>query len=115
MFIESVAGILIVTPILLPIATSWGGPGPLWDYNGSKSGAGSYDTASRGKPIYCSSHCRRFLFEEEVKASIPFLIAGFAALAVITYVEPLSLWLPASWECNYVAGNVTVWHRSMFN
>ena len=33
-------------------------------------------------------------FEEEVKASIPFLIAGFAALAVITYVEPLSLWLP---------------------
>ena len=25
---------------------------------------------------------------------LPFLIAGFAALAVITYVEPLSLWLP---------------------
>lgn len=57
MFIESVAGILIVTPILLPIATHWGGPGPLWDYNGSKSGAGPYDTASRRKPIYRSSHC----------------------------------------------------------
>ena len=43
---------------------------------------------------YIAAAIAEIPFEEEVKASIPFLIAGFAALAVITYVEPLSLWLP---------------------
>ena len=79
MFIESVAGILIVTPILLPIATSLGV---------------GLTTPPVGENQYIAAAIAEIPFEEEVKASIPFLIAGFAALAVITYVEPLSLWLP---------------------
>ena len=94
MFIESVAGILIVTPILLPIATSLGVDPVHFGIIMVVNLALGLTTPPVGENQYIAAAIAEIPFEEEVKASIPFLIAGFAALAVITYVEPLSLWLP---------------------
>ena len=94
MFIESVAGILIVTPILLPIATSLGVDPVHFGIIMVVNLALGLTTPPVGENQYIAAAIAEVPFEEEVKASIPFLIAGFAALAVITYVEPLSLWLP---------------------
>jgi len=94
MFIESVAGILIVTPILLPIATSLGVDPVHFGIIMVVNLALGLTTPPVGENQYIAAAIAEIPFEEEVKASIPFLIAGFVALAVITYVEPLSLWLP---------------------
>ena len=85
---------LIFIFILLPIATSLGIDPVHFGIIMVVNLALGLTTPPVGENQYIAAAIAEIPFEEEVRASLPFLIAGFLALFVITYVEPLSLWLP---------------------
>ena len=93
-FIESVAGILIVTPILLPQAKMLGVDPVHFGIIMVVNLALGLTTPPVGENQYIAAAIADIPFEKEFKASIPFLIANFASLMLITYVPQLSLWLP---------------------
>lgn len=93
-FIETVAGILIVTPILSPIATNLGIDPVHFGIIMVVNLALGLVTPPVGENQYIAAAIAGIPFEQEVKASIPFLISAFLALAVITFVPEISLWLP---------------------
>ncbi|MGI5963531.1 MAG: TRAP transporter large permease [Lawsonibacter sp.] len=97
-FIESVAGILIVTPILLPQAEALGIDPVHYGIIMVVNLALGLCTPPVGENQYIAAAIAEIPFEKEFKASVPFLIANFAALIVITYVPQLSLWLPSLLE-----------------
>ncbi len=93
-FIETVAGILIVTPVLFPIVQSLGiDPihfGIIVTVNLSIGMA----TPPVGENQYIAAAIAKIPFEEEVKAALPFLAAAILSLIVITFIPQISLWLP---------------------
>lgn len=94
-FIETVAGILILTPILFPLAVQFGiNPihfGIIIVVNMSLGMA----TPPVGENQYIAAAIAGIPFEQEVKSALPFLAASLLALLLITYVPQLSLWLPS--------------------
>ena len=94
MFIETCAGILIVTPILFPVAMQLGIDPVHFGVIVSVNLAMGLSTPPVGENQYIAAAIADVPFEQELKAAIPFLIANFLALAVITYVPQLSTWLP---------------------
>ena len=93
-FIESVAGILIVTPILLPQALALGIDPVHYGVIMVVNLALGLTTPPVGENQYIAAAIADIPFEQEFKASLPFLLTNFIALMVITYVPQLSLWLP---------------------
>lgn len=93
-FIESVAGILIVTPILLPQALALGVDPVHFGIIMVVNLALGLTTPPVGENQYIAAAIAEIPFEAEFKASLPFLLANFVALLIITYVPQLSLWLP---------------------
>lgn len=93
-FIESVAGILIVTPILLPQAVALGVDPVHFGIIMVVNLALGLTTPPVGENQYIAAAIADIPFEVELKASLPFLFTNFFALMVITYVPQLSLWLP---------------------
>lgn len=93
-FIESVAGIMIVTPILMPIVYRLGIDPVHFGIIMISSLAFGLSTPPVGENQYIASAISGVPFEQQVKASIPFLIANYAAIIVITFVPEISLWLP---------------------
>lgn len=94
-FIESVAGILIVTPILLPQALALGVDPVHFGIIMVVNLALGLTTPPVGENQYIAAAIADIPFEQEFKASLPFLLTNFIALLVITYFEPLSTWLPS--------------------
>ena len=87
------SAILVVAPIVIPIANSFGvHPVHLGIIFLANLGIG-YSTPPVGMNLFIAS----FRFEQPVlklyKAALPFLLILLVALAVITYVPQLSLWL----------------------
>jgi len=87
------SAILVVAPIVIPIATSFGvDPVHLGIIFLANLGIG-YSTPPVGMNLFIAS----FRFEEPVlklyKATIPFLIILLFSLVIITYIPWLSLWL----------------------
>lgn len=93
-FIESVAGILIVTPILLPQALALGVDPVHFGIIMVVNLALGLTTPPVGENQYIAAAIADIPFEKQFKASMPFLAANFVGLMIITYVEELSLWLP---------------------
>lgn len=93
-FIESVAGILIVTPILLPQALALGIDPVHYGVIMVVNLALGLTTPPVGENQYIAAAIADIPFEQEFKASLPFLLTNFIALMVITYVPQLSLWFP---------------------
>lgn len=94
MFIETCAGILIVTPILFPVAMELGIDPVHFGVIISVNLALGLTTPPVGENQYIAAAIAEVPFEQEFKASIPFLIANFLALAVITFVPQLTTFLP---------------------
>ena len=87
------SAILVVAPIVIPVATSFGvDPVHLGIIFLANLGIG-YSTPPVGMNLFIAS----FRFDEPVlklyKATIPFLVILLLALALITYIPWLSLWL----------------------
>jgi len=93
-FMETVAAILILSPILFPISQVLGiDPvhfGIIIVINLSLGMA----TPPVGENQYIAAAIAKVPFEEEVKASLPFLVAAYLALIFITYIPKISLFLP---------------------
>ncbi len=94
MFIETCAGILIVTPILLPIAQQVGVDPIHLGVIMTVNLAMGLSTPPVGENQYIASAVAGVPFEQEFKACLPFLATNFLALMVITFVPELSLFLP---------------------
>lgn len=94
MFIEGICAILMITPILMPTVYALGiDPihfGLIMIINISLG----LTTPPVGENQYIVSKIAGIPFEEEVKGSIPFLITGYVALFIITFVPQITLWLP---------------------
>ncbi len=93
MFIESVAAILIITPILHPIAVSLGVDPIHFGIIMVVNLAIGLITPPVGENQYIAAAIAGIPFERVLKAIVPFFAALILALLVITYVPGLSLFL----------------------
>jgi TRAP-type C4-dicarboxylate transport system permease large subunit len=95
-FIESIAGLLIIMPIILPVALQLGiDPvhfGVVCCYN-MMIGA---ITPPMGACVFIVCGVADTKFDQVVKKLWPFLIAHIVTLILITYIPIISLWIP-SW------------------
>ncbi len=93
-FMESIAGLLVILPIILPIALQLGiDPlhfGVICCYNMMIGTC----TPPMGASIFIVCGIAETKFERVVKKIWPFVIAHIVALIIITYIPIISLWLP---------------------
>lgn len=95
MFIEANAALIIITPVLFPVLTSAGvDPVHLGIVIVANLGIGLI-TPPVGIALMLSSELAKVPFLETVRASWPFLLAGFVFVALITYFPQISLFLPS--------------------
>ncbi|WP_312836972.1 TRAP transporter large permease [Pantoea sp.] len=86
--------ILILTPVLLPVATSLGiDPVHFGMIMMTNLGIGLI-TPPVGTVLFVASAVSKQKIEEVVSAMLPFYVMLFLVLLLITYVPALSLWLP---------------------
>ena len=87
--------ILILTPILLPVAVQLGiNPVHFGIIMMTNLGIGLI-TPPVGSVLFVASAVSGVKIEQVVKSMLPFYLALFAVLVVITYVPIISLWLPS--------------------
>ena len=87
--------ILILTPILLPVAVQLGiNPVHFGIIMMTNLGIGLI-TPPVGSVLFVASAVSGVKLEQVVKSMLPFYLALFAVLIVITYVPIISLWLPS--------------------
>ena len=94
MFIESVAAILIVTPIMHPIAVSLGINPVHYGIIMVTNLAIGLCTPPVGENQYIVSAIADIPFEQEVKSSLPFVMVAFLGLFIITYIPDIVMFLP---------------------
>lgn len=93
-FIDTIGAILIMTPILLPIATGLGmSPVQFGVIMVLNLNIGLL-TPPVGVVLYVTGRVAKVPFETVVKATMPFLVPLVAILVLLTFVPQLSLWLP---------------------
>jgi len=94
MFIEGTAALILLTPIFVPLTTSYGiDPvhfGIVFILNLTIAGA----TPPVGTLMFTTCSISNVKIEDYIKEGYPFIIATMIALLVITYVPFLSLFLP---------------------
>lgn len=94
MFIEANAALIILTPILYPVATSMGvDPVHLGIIIVVNLSVGLL-TPPVGIGLMLSAELAKVSMLKAVKAVAPFLVAGLVFLLLITFVPEISLWLP---------------------
>lgn len=95
MFIEANAALMIMTPILMPIALSIGvDPVHLGVIMIANLGIGLV-TPPVGIATMLSAEIAGVKLISAFKASLPFLVAGGLFILLITFVPQISLWLPS--------------------
>ncbi len=92
--IESIAGLLIVMPIMLPIATQLGIDPVHFGVIACLNMMIGAVTPPMGACIFIVCGISNTKFEQVVKKIWPFLIAHVVALVLVTYIEKISLFLP---------------------
>jgi len=95
MFIEANAAIIIMTPILLPLATDLGmDPVQLGILITVNLGVGLI-TPPVGLAIMLAGEIAETSFVQAAKAAVPFLLAAIGFVLIITFIPEVSLWLPS--------------------
>lgn len=95
MIVDNIPNLMILTPIMLPIATALGvDPVHLGIFMTCNLGMGMV-TPPMGINLFVASGMTKIPLLKLAKATIPFLIAFLIGLALIVYVPGLSLWLPS--------------------
>ncbi|WP_019849280.1 TRAP transporter large permease subunit [Desulfitobacterium sp. PCE1] len=92
-FMEALAAIVILTPILLPIATKVGIDPIHFGIIMVVNLAIGFITPPVGVNLFVSSGIAKLKIEEIAKAVVPFLLAMIAVLLLITYVPSISMFL----------------------
>ena len=93
-FMETVAAITILVPVLLPIATSVGVDPVHFGVIMVLNLMIGLLTPPVGMVLYVLSRVSGVPFERCTKATLPFLIPLVAVLLLVTYVPVFSMWLP---------------------
>jgi C4-dicarboxylate transporter DctM subunit len=95
MIIDNIPNIMILTPILLPIAKAVGIDPTHFGIVMTVNLAVGMVTPPMGINLFVASGMTKIPMLKLAKACIPFLIAFLVCLLLITFVEPLSLFLPS--------------------
>lgn len=95
MILDNIPNIMILTPILLPIAEAVGVDPVHFGIIMTVNLAIGMVTPPMGINLYVASGMTEIPVLRLAKACIPFLIAFLIALMVITFVEPISMFLPS--------------------
>ena len=95
MIIDNIPNIMILTPIMLPIAKALGiDPVHLGVFMTCNLAMGMV-TPPMGINLFVASGMTKIPLLKLAKATVPFLIAFILCLALIVYIPDLSLWLPS--------------------
>ncbi len=93
-FMETLAAVIILTPILLPIVTSFGMSPVHFGVMMVINLAIGFVTPPLGANLFVTTQIMDITFEEVSKAIIPFIITMVIALLFITFVPVISMGLP---------------------
>lgn len=94
LFMEPVAAITILTPVLLPVVTALGVDPVHFGIMMILNLMLGLLTPPVGMVLYVLARVADIKFESAVRATAPFLIPLFIVLLLITYVPAVSMWLP---------------------
>ncbi|MBQ9273689.1 MAG: TRAP transporter large permease [Succinivibrio sp.] len=98
MFMETIALIIILTPILLPIAVQVGVDPIHFGVIMTVNLAIGFCTPPLGANLFIATGVAEVRIEELIGKIVPFLMAMIVMLLLVTYVPALSLWLPSLME-----------------
>ena len=95
MFMETIALIIILTPILLPIVVQVGVDPIHFGVIMTVNLAIGFCTPPLGANLFIATGVAEVKLEDLIRKIIPFLLAMIVMLMVVTYVPALSTWLPS--------------------
>lgn len=95
MIIDNIPNIMILTPILMPIATAVGVDPVHFGIIMTANLAIGMITPPMGINLFVASGMTKIPMIKLAKATIPFLVAFLICLVLITFIPSLSLWLPS--------------------
>ena len=95
MFIDTISAIIILTPILLPVVTGVGIDPIHFGVILVTNLAIGFVTPPLGVNLFVATGIGKVPFETISKAMVPILLSMLVALLVITYVPPLSTYIPS--------------------
>lgn len=96
--IESIAGLLIIAPILVPVASMYGIDIMHFGMVLCLGMIIGVVTPPMGPCLYAVCGISGAKFEGTIKYLIPMLIMLIVALLLVTYIPSLTLWLPSIWQ-----------------
>ena len=97
MFMETISSIIIMTPILLPVATALGVDPIAFGVILTVNLAIGFCTPPLGVNLFVASGISGVSIEKLSKAILPFFVGMLVLLMLITYVPAISLALPSLW------------------
>ncbi|ADE57943.1 MULTISPECIES: TRAP transporter large permease [Aminobacterium] len=92
MFIDTLSNILIFVPLLLPIVNQIGIDPIHFGIFVTANLALGMVTPPMGVDLFVAANIVKTPFENILKGAMPFIIANFVAVLIITYVPAISLW-----------------------
>jgi C4-dicarboxylate transporter DctM subunit len=93
-FMETTASLIILTPILFPLAVKVGVDPIHFGLVMVLNLVIGLITPPLGVCLFIACSIAKITLEQIVKAILPFLIAAIAILFIVTYIPQLSLWIP---------------------
>ncbi|MFB4159699.1 TRAP transporter large permease [Geomicrobium sp. JSM 1781026] len=97
MVIEGIAAIIILVPILLPVATSYGIDPIQFGIIICLTMAVGLITPPVGTALFITSSITGVRFEVLTKYVLPFIAVALIVLILVAYVPSITLWLPSIW------------------
>ena len=97
MFMETISSIIIMTPILLPVAIAMGVDPIVFGVILTVNLAIGFCTPPLGVNLFVASSISKVSIEQLSRAIAPFFIGMLLLLMLITYVPAISLALPSLW------------------
>ncbi len=97
MFMETISSIIIMTPILLPVATALGVDPIVFGVILTVNLAIGFCTPPLGVNLFVASGISGVSIEKLSRAILPFFVGMIVLLMLITYIPAISLFLPSLW------------------
>jgi C4-dicarboxylate transporter DctM subunit len=97
MFMETISSIIIMTPILLPVATALGVDPIVFGVILTVNLAIGFCTTPLGVNLFVASSISKVSIESLSRAILPFFVGMLVLLMLVTYVPAISLTLPSLW------------------
>jgi C4-dicarboxylate transporter DctM subunit len=94
---ETISSIIIMTPILLPVATAMGVDPIVFGVILTVNLAIGFCTPPLGVNLFVASSISKVSIEQLSRAIVPFFVGMIILLILITYVPAISLFLPSFW------------------